>query len=140
VPSGKSGRRLPMYLERQVMKEVIMCVSEFECKNFLFLPFLFSLFIFLNLCAFVCVVARVNISLIYYLTAWSKTIKFYVILFLLFSGSLLPSHGLPPFGANITNIAMSESLCGTSMFGSDRWSVGVNPMTAGKLSSYCSNL
>ena len=51
------------------------------------------------------------------------------------SGSLLPSHGLPPFGANITNIAMSESLCGTSMFGSDRWSVGVNPMTAGKY--YC---
>ncbi|KAL7046278.1 hypothetical protein ACKWTF_002531 [Chironomus riparius] len=46
-------------------------------------------------------------------------------------GSLLPSHGLPPFGANITNIAMSESLCGTSMFGSERWSVGVNPMTAG---------
>jgi hypothetical protein len=49
----------------------------------------------------------------------------------LFSGSLLPSHGLPPFGANITNIAMSESLCGTSMFGTDRWGVGVNPMTAG---------
>lgn len=47
------------------------------------------------------------------------------------AGSLLPSHGLPPFGANITNIAMSESLCGTSMFGSDRWGVGVNPMTAG---------
>ncbi|CRL03506.1 CLUMA_CG016277, isoform A [Clunio marinus] len=46
-------------------------------------------------------------------------------------GSLLPSHGLPPFGANITNIAMSESLCGSSMFGTDRWSVGVNPMTAG---------
>lgn len=45
-------------------------------------------------------------------------------------GSLLPSHGLPPFGANITNIAMSESLCGSSMFGGDRWSV--NPMTAGK--------
>ncbi|CAO1346666.1 unnamed protein product [Diamesa serratosioi] len=44
-------------------------------------------------------------------------------------GSLLPSHGLPPFGANITNIAMSESLCGSSMFGGDRWSV--NPMTAG---------
>ena len=47
-------------------------------------------------------------------------------------GSLLPSHGLPPFGANITNIAMSESLCGSSMFGGDRWSV--NPMTAGKYS------
>lgn len=47
-----------------------------------------------------------------------------------FLGSLLPSHGLPPFGANITNIAMSESLCGSSMFGGDRWSV--NPMTAGK--------
>ncbi|XP_052872836.1 homeobox protein orthopedia [Anopheles cruzii] len=46
-------------------------------------------------------------------------------------GALLPSHGLPPFGANITNIAMSESLCGTSMFGGDRWGVGVNPMTAG---------
>lgn len=47
-------------------------------------------------------------------------------------GSLLPSHpGLPPFGSNITNIAMSETLCGTSMFGSERWSVGVNPMTAG---------
>lgn len=44
-------------------------------------------------------------------------------------GSLLPSHGLPPFGTNITNIAMGEGLCGTSMFGSDRW--GVNPMTAG---------
>uniref|UniRef100_A0A182QI40 OAR domain-containing protein n=1 Tax=Anopheles farauti TaxID=69004 RepID=A0A182QI40_9DIPT len=43
----------------------------------------------------------------------------------------MPSHGLPPFGANITNIAMSESLCGTSMFGGDRWGVGVNPMTAG---------
>lgn len=48
-----------------------------------------------------------------------------------FPGALLPSHGLPPFGANITNIAMSEGLCGTSMFGGDRW--GVNPMTAGKL-------
>lgn len=47
-------------------------------------------------------------------------------------GALLPSHGLPPFGANITNIAMSEGLCGSSMFGSDRWSVGVTPMTAGK--------
>uniref|UniRef100_A0A1I8MBU0 Homeobox domain-containing protein n=1 Tax=Musca domestica TaxID=7370 RepID=A0A1I8MBU0_MUSDO len=46
-------------------------------------------------------------------------------------GALLPSHGLPPFGANITNIAMGEGLCGSSMFGSDRWSVGVNPMTAG---------
>ncbi|KAI9582573.1 hypothetical protein GQX74_011790, partial [Glossina fuscipes] len=46
-------------------------------------------------------------------------------------GALLPSHGLPPFGANITNIAMGESLCGTGMFGGDRWSVGVNPMTAG---------
>lgn len=45
------------------------------------------------------------------------------------SGSLLPSHGLPPFGANITNIAMGESLCGTSMFSSERW--GVSPMTAG---------
>lgn len=43
----------------------------------------------------------------------------------------MPSHGLPPFGANITNIAMSEGLCGTSMFGGDRWGVGVNPMTAG---------
>ncbi|KAL7046272.1 hypothetical protein ACKWTF_002531 [Chironomus riparius] len=51
-------------------------------------------------------------------------------------GSLLPSHGLPPFGANITNIAMSESLCGTSMFGSERWSVGVNPMTAGDSMMY----
>lgn len=48
------------------------------------------------------------------------------------SGALLPSHGLPPFGANITNIAMSEGLCGSSMFGGDRWGVGVNPMTAGK--------
>lgn len=48
-------------------------------------------------------------------------------------GALLPSHGLPPFGANITNIAMGEGLCGSSMFGGDRWSVGVNPMTAGKL-------
>lgn len=47
-------------------------------------------------------------------------------------GALLPSHGLPPFGANITNIAMGEGLCGSSMFGGDRWSVGVNPMTAGK--------
>lgn len=46
-------------------------------------------------------------------------------------GALLPSHGLPPFGANITNIAMSEGLCGSSMFGSDRWGVGVTPMTAG---------
>lgn len=44
----------------------------------------------------------------------------------------MPSHGLPPFGANITNIAMGEGLCGSSMFGGDRWSVGVNPMTAGK--------
>lgn len=48
-----------------------------------------------------------------------------------FSGALLPSHGLPPFGANITNIAMGEGLCGSSMFGGDRWGVGVNPMTAG---------
>lgn len=48
-------------------------------------------------------------------------------------GALLPSHGLPPFGTNITNIAMSEGLCGSSMFGSDRWSVGVTPMTAGKI-------
>lgn len=47
-------------------------------------------------------------------------------------GALLPSHGLPPFGANITNIAMGEGLCGTGMFGGDRWGVGVNPMTAGK--------
>lgn len=46
-------------------------------------------------------------------------------------GALLPSHGLPPFGANITNIAMGEGLCGSSMFGSDRWGVGVTPMTAG---------
>lgn len=46
-------------------------------------------------------------------------------------GALLPSHGLPPFGANITNIAMGEGLCGSSMFAGDRW--GVNPMTAGKL-------
>ncbi|KAM7344383.1 orthopedia homeobox isoform 3-T4 [Cochliomyia hominivorax] len=46
-------------------------------------------------------------------------------------GALLPSHGLPPFGANITNITMGEGLCGTGMFGGDRWSVGVNPMTAG---------
>ncbi|KAH8331697.1 hypothetical protein KR074_009801 [Drosophila pseudoananassae] len=46
-------------------------------------------------------------------------------------GALLPSHGLPPFGANITNIAMGDGLCGTGMFGGDRWSVGVNPMTAG---------
>nr|XP_036223277.1 homeobox protein orthopedia isoform X2 [Bactrocera oleae] len=46
-------------------------------------------------------------------------------------GALLPSHGLPPFGANITNIAMGEGLCGTGMFGGDRWGVGVNPMTAG---------
>lgn len=47
------------------------------------------------------------------------------------SGALLPSHGLPPFGANITNIAMGEGLCGSSMFGGDRW--GVNPMTAGNI-------
>lgn len=46
------------------------------------------------------------------------------------SGALLPSHGLPPFGANITNITMGEGLCGSSMFGGDRW--GVNSMTAGK--------
>lgn len=46
-------------------------------------------------------------------------------------GALLPSHGLPPFGANITNIAMGEGLCGSSMFGGDRWGVGVTPMTAG---------
>lgn len=26
---------------------------------------------------------------------------------------------------------MSEGLCSSSMFGGDRWSVGVNPMTAG---------
>lgn len=45
-------------------------------------------------------------------------------------GALLPSHGLPPFGANITNIAMGDGLCGTGMFGGDRW--GVNPMTAGE--------
>ncbi|XP_031620096.1 homeobox protein orthopedia isoform X2 [Contarinia nasturtii] len=51
-------------------------------------------------------------------------------------GALLPSHGLPPFGANITNIAMSEGLCGSSMFGSDRWSVGVSPMTAGDSMMY----
>lgn len=58
-----------------------------------------------------------------------------------FSGSLLPSHpGLPPFGTNITNIAMSESLCGTSMFSSERWGVGVNPMTAGNYKDYsCSS-
>uniref|UniRef100_A0A1B0GH69 Homeobox domain-containing protein n=1 Tax=Lutzomyia longipalpis TaxID=7200 RepID=A0A1B0GH69_LUTLO len=36
-------------------------------------------------------------------------------------GALLPSHGLPPFGANITNIAMGESLCGSSMFGGLYW-------------------
>lgn len=41
---------------------------------------------------------------------------------------MLPSHGLPPFGANIT---MGEGLCGSSMFGGDRWGVGVTPMTAG---------
>ncbi|XP_046811138.1 homeobox protein orthopedia isoform X5 [Lucilia cuprina] len=51
-------------------------------------------------------------------------------------GALLPSHGLPPFGANITNIAMGEGLCGTGMFGGDRWSVGVNPMTAGDSMMY----
>lgn len=51
-------------------------------------------------------------------------------------GALLPSHGLPPFGANITNIAMSDGLCGTGMFGGDRWSVGVNPMTAGDSMMY----
>lgn len=52
-----------------------------------------------------------------------------------FTGSLLPSHpGLPPFGTNITNIAMSESLCGSSMFSSERW--GVNPMTAGNYKDY----
>ncbi|XP_037035033.1 homeobox protein orthopedia isoform X4 [Bradysia coprophila] len=51
-------------------------------------------------------------------------------------GALLPSHGLPPFGANITNIAMGEGLCGSSMFGGDRWSVGVNPMTAGDSMMY----
>ncbi|XP_037035032.1 homeobox protein orthopedia isoform X3 [Bradysia coprophila] len=50
--------------------------------------------------------------------------------------ALLPSHGLPPFGANITNIAMGEGLCGSSMFGGDRWSVGVNPMTAGDSMMY----
>lgn len=55
-----------------------------------------------------------------------------IFFFISFIGALLPSHGLPPFGANITNIAMSEGLCGSSMFGSDRWSVGVTPMTAGK--------
>jgi hypothetical protein len=54
-----------------------------------------------------------------------------------FTGSLLPSHpGLPPFGTNITNIAMGESLCGTSMFSSERWGVGVNPMTAGNYKDY----
>uniref|UniRef100_A0A6P4G2N6 Homeobox protein orthopedia-like n=1 Tax=Drosophila rhopaloa TaxID=1041015 RepID=A0A6P4G2N6_DRORH len=26
---------------------------------------------------------------------------------------------------------MGDGLCGTGMFGGDRWSVGVNPMTAG---------
>ncbi|XP_018797884.1 PREDICTED: homeobox protein orthopedia isoform X2 [Bactrocera latifrons] len=51
-------------------------------------------------------------------------------------GALLPSHGLPPFGANITNIAMGEGLCGTGMFGGDRWGVGVNPMTAGDSMMY----
>ncbi|KMY95355.1 homeobox protein orthopedia isoform X2 [Drosophila sechellia] len=51
-------------------------------------------------------------------------------------GALLPSHGLPPFGANITNIAMGDGLCGTGMFGGDRWSVGVNPMTAGDSMMY----
>ncbi|XP_055385945.1 homeobox protein orthopedia-like [Condylostylus longicornis] len=45
-------------------------------------------------------------------------------------GTLLPSHALPPFGANITNITMTEGLCGTSMFG-DRWGVGVGSMTGG---------
>ncbi|XP_037903514.1 homeobox protein orthopedia isoform X2 [Hermetia illucens] len=49
-------------------------------------------------------------------------------------GALLPSHGLPPFGTNITNITMGESLCGSSMFGGDRW--GVNPMTAGDTMMY----
>lgn len=56
--------------------------------------------------------------------------------FMMNSGALLPSHGLPPFGANITNIAMGEGLCGSSMFGGDRWGVGVNPMTAGIESIY----
>ncbi|XP_065719400.1 homeobox protein orthopedia isoform X4 [Drosophila suzukii] len=51
-------------------------------------------------------------------------------------GALLPSHGLPPFGANITNIAMGDGLCGTGMFGGDRWGVGVNPMTAGDSMMY----
>ncbi|KAM7344385.1 orthopedia homeobox isoform 5-T6 [Cochliomyia hominivorax] len=55
-------------------------------------------------------------------------------------GALLPSHGLPPFGANITNITMGEGLCGTGMFGGDRWSVGVNPMTAGDSMMYQHNV
>lgn len=54
------------------------------------------------------------------------------------SGALLPSHGLPPFGANITNITMGEGLCGGSMFGGDRW--GVNSMTAGKLGNKLRNV
>lgn len=41
-------------------------------------------------------------------------------------GALLPSHGLPPFGA------MGDSLCGSGMFGTgdSRW--GVATMTPGK--------
>lgn len=35
---------------------------------------------------------------------------------------------------------MGEGLCGSSMFGSDRWSVGVTPMTAGKLKIASSRL
>jgi len=27
---------------------------------------------------------------------------------------------------------MGDGLCGTGMFGGDRWGVGVNPMTAGE--------
>lgn len=54
------------------------------------------------------------------------------------AGSLMPSHGLPPFGANITNITMSEGLCGSSMFGTDRW--GVNPMTAGERKLFLSHI
>ncbi|KAF7274347.1 hypothetical protein GWI33_012989 [Rhynchophorus ferrugineus] len=40
-------------------------------------------------------------------------------------GALLPSHGLPPFGA------MGESLCGSTMFGSSESRWGVTGMTSG---------
>lgn len=35
---------------------------------------------------------------------------------------------------------MGEGICGTSMFGGDRWSVGVNPMTAGMFNFFLYSL